>query len=237
MKKLVMVAALFIGLVGFAQKKKDLIKQVAQLKAQNADIKGKLNAFEKAKEVNLENDLQRFSYADSLAYNAFSTALKDVMNGNEKIKVADANKQVKATLAKMEEARNKKLMVEGAQFLAKNAKRPEVKSTESGLQYEIVTAGNGAKPSADDKVKVHYTGMLIDGEVFDSSVARGEPIVFQVGGVIKGWQEALQLMPVGSKWKLYIPYDLAYGKKGAGGGLIPPFAVLIFDVDLLGIEQ
>ena len=125
---------------------------------------------------------------------------------------------------------------EGEKFLAENAKRPEVKTTASGLQYEVIEATLGQKPSATDKVRVHYEGTLIDGTIFDSSYKRGESISFPLNGVIKGWTEGLQLMSVGSKYKLYIPYDLAYGAQGAGGS-IPPYAALIFTVELLGIEK
>ena len=123
---------------------------------------------------------------------------------------------------------------EGTEFLAENAKREEVIVLPSGLQYEVLTQGNGPKPTANSQIKCHYHGTLINGEVFDSSVDRGEPAVFGVGQVIKGWTEALQLMPVGSKWKLYIPSDLAYGESGAGGK-IGPGATLIFEVELLEI--
>ena len=125
---------------------------------------------------------------------------------------------------------------EGEKFLAQNAKRPEVKTTPSGLQYEVIEATLGQKPAATDTVRVHYEGTLIDGTVFDSSYKRGESISFPLNGVIKGWTEGLQLMSVGSKYKLYIPYDLAYGAQGAGGS-IPPYAALIFTVELLGIEK
>ena len=124
---------------------------------------------------------------------------------------------------------------EGEKFLAENALREEVTVTESGLQYEILKEGKGQKPTATDKVKVHYHGTLIDGTVFDSSIDRGEPAVFGVNQVIAGWTEALQLMPVGSKWKLYIPYELAYGERGNSG--IQPYSTLIFEVELLGIEK
>lgn len=123
----------------------------------------------------------------------------------------------------------------GEDFLAKNKEKQGVVTTASGLQYEIIKEGKGAKPSATDKVKVHYTGTLIDGTVFDSSVQRGEPAEFPVNAVIKGWTEALQLMPVGSKWKLYIPQELAYGERSQNP--IPPFSTLIFEVELLSIEK
>ena len=123
---------------------------------------------------------------------------------------------------------------EGVLFLIENAKRAEVTTLPSGLQYEILTKGNGDTPKSTDNVKVHYHGTLINGTVFDSSVNRGEPATFGVTQVISGWVEALQLMSVGSKWKLYIPSNLAYGERGAGGS-IPPHTTLIFEVELLDI--
>lgn len=122
----------------------------------------------------------------------------------------------------------------GKSYLEANAKRPEVKTTPSGLQYEVLTEGTGAQPAPGDQVKVHYTGRLIDGTVFDSSVERGEPATFGVTQVIPGWVEALQLMKAGSKWRLHIPSNLAYGPQGAGG-VIGPNATLIFDVELLEV--
>ena len=124
---------------------------------------------------------------------------------------------------------------EGEKFLAENAKREGVKTTASGLQYEVLEATIGQKPKATDSVRVHYEGTLIDGTVFDSSYKRGESIAFPLNGVIKGWTEGLQLMSVGSKYKFFIPYQLAYGERGAGAS-IPPYAALIFTVELLGIE-
>ena len=123
---------------------------------------------------------------------------------------------------------------EGKAFLTKNAERDEVVVTESGLQYEVLTAGTGDTPSAASTVRTHYHGTLINGDVFDSSYDRGQPAEFPVGGVIKGWTQALQMMPVGSKWRLYVPHDLAYGEQGAGGA-IGPYSTLVFDVELLDI--
>ena len=124
---------------------------------------------------------------------------------------------------------------DGEKFLAENAKREGVKVTASGLQYEVLEPSLGQKPKATDTVRVHYEGTLIDGTVFDSSYRRGESISFPLNGVIKGWTEGLQLMSVGSKYKFFIPYQLAYGERGAGQS-IPPYAALIFTVELLGIE-
>jgi FKBP-type peptidyl-prolyl cis-trans isomerase FklB len=126
--------------------------------------------------------------------------------------------------------------VEGEKFMAANKLKDSVITTASGLQYKVVKMGDGPKPTAADKVKVHYHGTLINGEIFDSSVNRGEPISFPVSGVIPGWVEALQLMPVGSKFKLYIPQELAYGIRG-GGQTIKPYSALIFEVELLAIEK
>ncbi len=125
--------------------------------------------------------------------------------------------------------------MEGEKFLAENAKKQGVFTTASGLQYEVIKMGDGPKPKATDKVKTHYHGTLINGKVFDSSVERGEPISFPLANVIPGWTEALQLMPVGSKFRLFIPYQLAYGERGAGAD-IKPYSALIFEVELLGIE-
>ena len=119
--------------------------------------------------------------------------------------------------------------------MEQNKSREGITVTESGLQYEILTEGTGAKPTAEDQVRVNYHGTLINGEVFDSSVERGEPVVFGVGQVIPGWTEALQLMSVGSKWKLYVPYDLAYGERGAGPQ-IGPYSTLVFEVELISIN-
>ena len=129
---------------------------------------------------------------------------------------------------------NKEFIEENEAFLNENSTKEGVITTESGLQYKVLVMGDGAKPSETDKVSVHYTGTVIDGTVFDSSVERGEPAVFPVNGVIPGWIEGLQLMPVGSKFMFYIPSDLGYGSRG-GGATIKPFAALVFEVELLDI--
>lgn len=162
----------------------------------------------------------------------------DVLNQNPP--VIDINEVSKALqeLGQRAEAAQaeafKALAEEGKAFLEENKKHASVKVTDSGLQYEVLAEGNGKKPSSTDTVRVHYTGSLIDGTVFDSSVTRGTPAEFPVSGVIRGWTEALQMMPVGSKWRLTIPHELAYGERGAGAS-IPPFATLVFEVELLDV--
>lgn len=166
----------------------------------------------------------------------FAASVQEVLKGGQtKLDIKAANDIVRGQMNKAKEAAKKKNMSEGEAFLTKNAARPGVVTLPSGLQYEVLVEGTGAIPKSSDQVSVHYTGTLIDGTVFDSSVQRGEPATFPVTGVIKGWVEALQLMKVGSKWKLFIPQQLAYGERGAGGQ-IGPFATLVFEVELLGIQ-
>ena len=176
---------------------------------------------------------------------AFVRGLSDVLEDRE---LAMSEEQMMVTM----QAFQQKMMAEqqqqmaaaaeqnaavGAQFLAQNAERDGVTTTESGLQYEVLEAGEGDRPAAEDTVTVHYTGSLIDGTVFDSSVERGQPAQFNVGQVIPGWTEALQLMPVGSKWRVFIPSDLAYGAQGAGGGAIGPNETLVFEVELIEVAD
>lgn len=179
-------------------------------------------------------NLKQQGFAD-LNSTELADAINDVYAGTEKIDAARANQVVQAESQKRAESRFGNVKGEGVAFLAENAKRPEVTTTASGLQYEVMTQGDGPKPALTDRVTTHYHGMLIDGSVFDSSVERGQPATFPVNGVIKGWQEALPMMNTGSKWKVYIPYDLAYGERGAGAD-IPPFAALIFEIELLSIQ-
>lgn len=146
----------------------------------------------------------------------------------------EANNILQTYFEKIQNEKGKEAKEAGEKFLAENKTREGVVTLESGLQYKILNEGSGAKPTANDTVKCHYEGRLINGQVFDSSIRRGEPAEFPVGGVIAGWVEALQLMPVGSKWQLYIPSELAYGQHGAGAA-IGPNETLIFDVELLEI--
>ncbi len=164
-----------------------------------------------------------------------SAAFYQVLKGDSALFTpAKANELVSNYFQKESEKISQKNLEAGNAYLEKNKAREGVKTTASGLQYEILKEGTGPKPVAEDMVKVHYHGTTIDGKVFDSSVDRGEPAQFPVGGVIPGWVEALQMMPVGSKWKIYLPANLAYGERGAGQD-IQPNSVLIFEVELLEI--
>ena len=172
----------------------------------------------------------------SLEYADLAAGIKDVLEKNQpQISYQEAQQVLGQFFSELEAKIAGEAKAAGEAFLAENAKREGVKVTESGLQYEVLEATMGQKPKATDKVRVHYEGTLIDGTVFDSSYKRGESITFGLNQVIKGWTEGLQLMSIGSKYKLYLPYQLAYGERGAGAN-IPPYAALIFTVELLGIE-
>jgi FKBP-type peptidyl-prolyl cis-trans isomerase FklB len=168
---------------------------------------------------------------------SFVKAFKSVLNKTDlDMDPQEANKLLQEYFTKQQDEMLNQNLEIGRAFLEENKKKANVVTLPSGLQYEILTEGTGEKPKATDSVKCHYHGTLIDGTVFDSSVERGQPAVFGVTQVIQGWVEALQLMPVGSKWRLYLPSELAYGKQGAGRD-IQPNSALIFDVELLGIEK
>lgn len=173
---------------------------------------------------------------DSIVTSLFYRGFTDVLTNDTTIfTMASAEKLQQEKMQVNKKAKAKKLRKAGRDFLAENGKKPGIITTPSGLQYEVLKQGDGAVPQTTDKVKVHYEGRLIDGTVFDSSIKRGEPAVFGLNQVIKGWTEGLSLMPVGSKWRLYIPQELGYGDRQAGQ--IPPYSALIFDVELLGIEK
>lgn len=181
--------------------------------------------------IDLDADALVLALTDVAAGNPSRLSEEDKRNTVEEIQKASQEKQQAANAGKSE-----KNMAEGVAYLAENGEKPEVTTTDSGLQYKAITAGDGEKPKATDTVKVHYKGTLIDGTVFDSSYDRGEPAVFPVNGVIPGWVEALQLMGVGDKFELAIPSDLAYGPNGSGPA-IGPDATLVFEVELLSIEN
>lgn len=180
--------------------------------------------------------------AENLNIDDFAAAIKDVISGGElKVSDADAQKLVTEYFRAQEEKTNakkaekgRKAKEEGEAYLAENAKKEGVVTLPSGLQYQVIKEGNGRKPKATDRVKCHYEGFLIDGTVFDSSIQRGEPAVFPLNQVIKGWTEGLQLMSEGAKYRFFIPYGLGYGANGAGSS-IPPYAALVFDVELIEV--
>jgi len=197
----------------------------------------------------LYGELEKFSYAlgMSIAGNLiqtgvktvnpelFLTGFKDVFKGETPlIHPEEANTILEEFISKINQNKGAGNLEEGIKFLAENRKKAGVVELPSGLQYMVLTKGEGEIPTITDQVKCHYHGTLIDGTVFDSSVQRGQPAVFPVNGVIQGWVEALQLMSTGSKWRLFIPSELAYGSNGAGGA-IGPHSTLIFDVELLKI--
>lgn len=181
--------------------------------------------------------------AEGLNIDDFAQAIKDVMTGGElKMKDAEAQQIVQQFFAEQEaiqQAANaekgKAAKAEGEQFLAENAKKEGVKTTASGLQYQVLRDGNGKQPKATDQVECHYEGTLIDGTKFDSSYDRGQTATFPLNQVIAGWTEGLQLMHEGAKYRFFIPYQLAYGERGAGAS-IPPYAALIFDVELVAVK-
>ena len=170
--------------------------------------------------------------AEGLNIDDFAQAIKDVMTGGElKMKEAEAQQMVQQFFAEQ----GKAAKAEGEQFLAENAKKEGVKTTASGLQYQVLRDGNGKQPKATDQVECHYEGTLIDGTKFDSSYDRGQTATFPLNQVIAGWTEGLQLMREGAKYRFFIPYQLGYGERGAGAS-IPPYAALIFDVELVAVK-
>lgn len=173
--------------------------------------------------------------ANDIVTEDFAAAMKDVLTGAElKIDEAEAQALVQEYLQKKGEEKVKAVKAEGENFLAENAKKEGVVTLPSGLQYQVLKEGNGKSPKATDQVKCHYEGTLINGKIFDSSYRRNEPATFPLNGVIAGWTEGLQLMKEGAKYRFFIPFNLAYGTRGAGQD-IPPYAALIFDVELIEV--
>lgn len=248
MKKIALIAIL-LGTVAMAQaqrgkkKKNDPVPQ---------EVAAPVDTVPAPAKPLLTNALDSLSYAigildgsffkqqgiTELNYQVLSKAVQDIVE-DKADKLMDAQMADQILRQKLQEAAMKKIQPtidEGEKFLEENKKRPEVKTTESGLQYEVLTLGTGPQPKDTNTVKVHYTGTLIDGKVFDSSRDRGQPIEFPLNGVIRGWTEGVQLMPVGSRFKFFIPYQLAYGTQGSPP-VIPGGSMLIFDVELLEITR
>lgn len=192
--------------------------------------------------MNIGTQLQQMGLRDELVASDFAAAVVDMIKGNKpQLGYSEAQQTLETFFTALEAKQNaaaaeagKAAREEGEKFLTENAKKPGVTVTASGLQYEVITEGTGKQPKATDTVRCHYEGTLIDGTIFDSSYKRNEPCDFGLNQVIKGWTEGVQLMKEGAKYRFYIPFNLAYGERGAGGS-IPPYAALIFDVELIKV--
>jgi FKBP-type peptidyl-prolyl cis-trans isomerase FklB len=243
MRYLLVLTCLSISSFGIAQSKKEMETEIIRLKSELAEIK-------RPKTIDLNRPMVKISYslgtlmagnvksqgADSLDIEALNKGMQDVLSGQPSL--VDQNEAMGLVQHYMQGAamrKAEKAKEAGLVFLEANKKNEGIVTTASGLQYKVLQQGSGKPPVASDRVTVHYTGTLIDGTPFDSSVKRGQPATFNVGGVIRGWTEALQLMKEGDKWMLYIPYDLAYGERGSGGQ-IPPYSTLIFEVELIKVN-
>jgi FKBP-type peptidyl-prolyl cis-trans isomerase FklB len=202
---------------------------------QNNKVYTKMDSVSYSLGILIGQNLKNQGFTD-LNIAEFTKGFEDVLNGRPlKCTAEQANQIVSAQAQQAQQSVGKVNLEAGQKFLAANKLRPNIITLPSGLQYEVIKEGTGASPKSTDKVTTHYHGTLIDGKVFDSSVQRGEPIEFPVNGVIRGWTDALQMMKIGSKWKLYIPYNLAYGERGAGAD-IKPYSALVFEVELLKIN-
>lgn len=185
--------------------------------------------------LNIGQQLKQMGLSGVLNVEDFAVSINDCLEGNApKMSITEAQQAINSYFAEKAENDGKAAREEGEKFLAENAKKAGVTVTASGLQYEVLTEGTGKQPTADDTVECHYEGTLINGKVFDSSYRRGETATFGLRQVIKGWTEGVALMKEGAKYRFYIPYDLAYGANGAGAD-IPPYAALIFDVELVKV--
>lgn len=243
MRVLILGFFVMMGLTVHAQSKKELAAEVTKLKAEIAELK-------KPKAANLNDEDKKASYGlgvliasnlknqggDSVDLESLYFGIQDVFKKNKLIiEEQECSMIVQGYMQEAMEKKVTKMKGEGEVFLNANKTKEGVKVTASGLQYQVISSGNGKTPTAADNVTVHYTGKLVDGTIFDSSVERNEPATFGVGQVIAGWTEALQLMREGDKWMLFVPYELGYGERGAGGQ-IPPYSALIFEVELIKVN-
>jgi FKBP-type peptidyl-prolyl cis-trans isomerase FklB len=234
MKRFFLLALLGIfGYVSTAQTTKKPVKPIP--KPTQPVLKSALDSFSYAVGMSIALQYKEFGVTN-LNTSAVMTGVNDVLKSKNVALTPDQanfvlNNYINKLMAEKANVNRKA----GETFLVSNKSKPSVKTLPSGMQYQVIREGSGAMPTITDTVSVHYTGTLIDGTIFDSSVDRGEPAQFTVGGVIKGWTEALQLMKKGSRWKLFIPADLAYGNYSPPGSNIPPGSVLIFDVELLTV--
>ncbi|GAB1446741.1 FKBP-type peptidyl-prolyl cis-trans isomerase [Flammeovirgaceae bacterium] len=249
MRYILIVLLLMCQLVS-AQSKKELKAEVSKLKAEVESLSTELDGFKNPPKTELNNEHLKASYglgilmgsnlkkqgSDSLIVEVLNEGMRDALKDLPKqMNEEEAMAIVQPYMNRAMEREIEALKKEGVDFLAANKTKEGVKVTASGLQYKVLSAGTGKMPTAASNVTVHYTGKLIDGTVFDSSVERGDPATFGVSQVISGWTEALQLMHEGDKWELYIPSELGYGDRGAGAQ-IPPFATLIFEVELIKVN-
>jgi FKBP-type peptidyl-prolyl cis-trans isomerase FklB len=232
MKKILFVLPILFS-ISYAQTKKPVKQTVAKKPAEVTKL-STLDSLSYAMGVQTA-EYYKAQGAENINPAMVKKAYEDVYNNKTLLITPEqCNMTIQTKLQEFMMAKTNAEKAAGAKFLEENKKRPGVITLPDGLQYEILTPGTGAIPKATDTVKANYIGALLDGKEFDNSYKRGEPLTIPVGGVIRGWTEALQLMPVGSKWKLYIPSDLGYGDRGAGGA-IPGGAALVFTVELLDI--
>jgi len=250
MKNLALTSILIVvNSIAFAQSKKELQSQVNQLKVESQNLKKEMEGL-KNPVLQLTDKHTKASYGlgvlvasnikaqggDSLSLDVIVAAIKDVFNNKPLLmQQQECSSIVQQYMQEASKLKSMKAREEGQRFLLENKTKPGVTTTASGLQYQVLTVGKGKKPTTNDQVTVHYTGKLLDGTEFDSSVRRGSPATFGVTQVIAGWTEALQLMREGDKWVLFIPENLAYGDRGAGSQ-IPPYATLVFEIELIKIN-
>lgn len=233
-----------------AQSKKELLAEVEQLKNEKSNLTSVIEGLKNPPPTSLTSESQKASYglgvlmatnlqsqgSDSIDVNILLEAIKDVLlDEPQQMEEQEAMGIVQPYMAKARERKAERMKADGIAYLEKNKSKEGVNVTASGLQYKVLKSGSGKMPTTDNSVTVHYTGKLIDGSVFDSSVERGQPATFGVTQVISGWTEALQLMKEGDKFELVIPSELAYGERGAGGR-IPPHSTLIFEVELIKVN-
>ncbi len=236
MKLVNVFAAAGLGILALSTPSLAQKKSKKGMEQQTFTLKNKIDTVSYALGANIAENLKQQGF-ENLSIDAFAQAFKDVADKKQLLVSAEQARNIlNEYFASLQQEKANKNLAEGQKFLEENKKKPGVVTLPSGLQYEVIKEGDGPKPNATDKVTTHYHGTLIDGTVFDSSVERGQPATFPVNGVIQGWVEALQLMKVGSKWRLFVPSNLAYGERGAGES-IGPNTTLIFEVELLSISQ
>lgn len=250
MRAILLVLLLFASPSLFAQSKKELQAEVNRLREEVANLKTQNDALKNPPKTELKNEHQKASYGlgvlmasnlkrqgtDSLDVNIINEAMRDILTAKPlQMNEEECMSIVQPYMAKAIERKMDAMKEEGISFLAANKGKQGVVETESGLQYKSLVKGAGKMATLESKVTVHYTGKLLDGTIFDSSVEKGTPATFGVTQVIQGWSEALLLMHEGDKWELYIPYELGYGERGAGAS-IPPFSTLVFEIELISVK-